>query len=609
MQRTAMAAVGLVLAWVVAASGSAQQAGGTEVFVFDDLKTLQGTIDKLEGAMENMRAGARDRAPQGRGVIRGMVTSAATGAPLRGATVRAVFGSGDGGPQSAVTDDNGAFELRGLPTGSWTLSASKSGFVTRNFGQRGPSGDANTPRSGSILTVTDREPVTASIALPRGGAVMGHVFDEFGDPAVGARVQAMQLVATENGRRLMPVGTPDITDDTGAYRVYGLVPGDYVVSARSPSPFDSDVRMIDQMGEKLVFSIDRLEARPIPSGLRQRASTYFPGTSDIGAAERIAIGAGDERAGVDFALVESPMLRIAGTVINSSGDRPTGATMVTLNSNSPDMSATFAMSTPSADGGFDFREVPPGSYNLSVSIPGVRMEMAELPLRVTEDVIGLEVVTAPGVALRGTVESDDRSLLPELRGMLVRALPASGQRQAPAFAGTSGAVIDGLFQVPNLLGTFRLSAERVPVGWILKAIEIDGVDVTDSTVTFKPGERPQATIVLTNRITDLTGVVTNEDRQPVDAAVLIFPDDQAKWLSQRFVRTLRASDDGRFSLRGLPAHDHYLAVATDYVDPNEVRDPEFLDRMRSRATSFSLEGGLARNINLTYVDRSTIDGR
>jgi hypothetical protein len=593
MQRTAMAAVGLVLALVAAASPSAQQGGDRDVFV---------VLDQLQEP-EAGRAEPRARNTQGRGVIRGLVTSAATGAPVRGATVRAVFGSGDGGPQSAVTDDNGGFELRGLLTGSWSLSASKSGFVPRNYGQRGPSG------SGTILTVTDKVAVTANIALIRGAAVMGHVFDEFGDPAVGARVQAMQIIATENGKRIAPVGTPDITDDTGAYRVYGLLPGEYLISARSPSPFDGDAFIVGA-GERLIVSTDRLQARPIPTGLRQRAATYFPGTSDISVADRVGIGAGDERSGIDFALVKSPILRISGTVINSSGERPTGAVSVTLNSDSPDLSANavFGMNNPSANGGFDFRDVSPGSYTLGVSIPGVRMEMAEVPLRVTEDLVGLEVVTAPGVALRGSVVASDASTLPELRGMVVRAQSANGQRPI-AFAATSGAVIDGSFQVPNLLGTFRLAVERVPVGWMLKAIEVDGVDVTDTPVTFKPGQKPQATVVLTNRIADLSGVVTNDDRQPVAAAILIFPDDPAKWTAQRFARPLRASDDGRFSLRGLPAHDKYLAVATDYLDPNELRDPEFLERLRTRATEFSLEEGQSQKISLTFIERSAIDGR
>jgi hypothetical protein len=603
MRRTTIAAVGLLLAgWGnVLLDGQVYRMSpdGSAVEALASIRESQKTLRVRAEATQDVQP-VRDREQSRvRGVIRGLVTSAATGAPVRGAAVRATFASGDSAPQSAVTDNDGAFELSGLAVGSWYLNASKAGFVPRGFGQRGPSG------SGTILTVTAGNAVTANIALVRAGAIVGHVFDEFGDPAVGTRVQAMHVVATVDGRRIVPAGVTDFSDDTGAFRLYGLLPGDYLVSARAPTPFDTDTFLVgERMVEQRLFvngaGVGAAMARP-----RATASTYFPGTADVGVADRVTIGAGDERTGIDFALTKSSAFRVTGTVIDSSGARPSGVVMVTLNSDSPDQSATFAMSAPTSTADFDFRDVPPGSYTLGVSVPGARTEMAQMPLRVSEDLIGLEIITSPGVALIGTVAGEGGTL-PELRGMTVRAMPVSGQRLA--FAATTGAVIDGAFQVPNLIGTFRLAVERVPAGWILKAIEIDGVDVTDAPVTFGPGQRPRATVILTNRITEFSGVVT-KDGKPVDAAIAVFPDDSATWASTRFVRPLRADGRGMFSVRGLPPHDSYLAVATDYVQESELRDPEFLEQLRSRATAFSLEEGQSRRVNLTFVERSTIDGR
>jgi hypothetical protein len=605
----AMALAGLVLAGWEAGHLRAQvstpdPSGQVELNVQRVL--VADTQDGLKILAEEQ--GSEPRRPtqpsRGQGTIRGSVTAAATGAPVRGATVRAVFGSGDAPPVTTVTNDNGAFELRGLAAGSWQVSATKTGFVPREFGQRSPAG------RGSFVSVTDRRAADANIALLRGGAVTGRVFDEFGEPAVGVRVQAMQFTPTVDGRRIVPAGTPDISDDTGAFRVYGLMPGDYLVSARAPTPFDSHTFI---MGERVVFapastplSARFLEMpRPVGSG-RAPAATYFPGTSDLSAANAVSIGAGEERNGIDFALTRSQPARVSGRVVRSSGDSPAGPVMVSLSTDSLDLNATFAMNSVQASGTFDFRDVPPGSYVLTATAPGGgRPEMAELPLRVTEDITGLEIVTAPGVALGGTVVSDGGTL-PALRGTIVRATPVSGRRVA--FSATSGAVIDGAFTVPNLLGAFRLAVQGVPAGWILKAIEIDGADVTDAIVTFAPGQRPNATVVLTNRITELSGTVT-KDRNPIDADVAIFPDDPARWTSPRFVRTLRASDAGAFSLRGLPPHDHYLAVASEYLDESELRNPEFLEQLRLRATSFALEAGESRRISLPFVERSAIDGR
>ena len=73
----------------------------------------------------------RDNAnqPSGTAAIRGRILTADTGAPVRRAQVRAVA------PELRVarlasTDAQGRFELKDLPAGRWTLTASKAGFVS-----------------------------------------------------------------------------------------------------------------------------------------------------------------------------------------------------------------------------------------------------------------------------------------------------------------------------------------------------------------------------------------------------------------------------------------------------------------------------------------------
>ena len=47
----------------------------------------------------------------------------------------------------------------------------------------------------------------------------------------------------------------------------------------------------------------------------------------------------------------------------------------------------------------------------------------------------------------------------------------------------------------------------------------------------------------------------------------------------------------------------YLAIAVDYLDENEYQDPEVLERLRVRATPFSLAEGEKTVVNLTVVAR------
>ena len=82
---------------------------------------------------------------------------------------------------------------------------------------------------------------TADIPLTRGGAISGRIYDASGDSVAGLQVRVYRATMEQGARRLKAVGAADLTDDTGAFRVYGLPPGDYYVAASlrvAPHRFD-----------------------------------------------------------------------------------------------------------------------------------------------------------------------------------------------------------------------------------------------------------------------------------------------------------------------------------------------------------------------------------
>src|SRR6185503_10881105 len=60
--------------------------------------------------------------------------------------------------------------------------------------------------------------------------IIGRVYDQDGDPVENAQVQVMRYTYPRSGRQLSTVGT-GTTNDLGEYRVAGLAPGRYYVSA------------------------------------------------------------------------------------------------------------------------------------------------------------------------------------------------------------------------------------------------------------------------------------------------------------------------------------------------------------------------------------------
>ena len=165
----------------------------------------------------------RADAPRGTSVLRGQIMAADTGAAIRRAQVR-VNSPDARESRVATTDQQGRFEIKQLPAGRYTITASKGGFVALQYGQRRPS------ESGTPIELGDGQTIDKiAIALPRGSVLGGRITDEFGEPVANASVSAWRYGFVGGARRMMPAGqnSRDTTDDQGQFRLFGWPPGDY----------------------------------------------------------------------------------------------------------------------------------------------------------------------------------------------------------------------------------------------------------------------------------------------------------------------------------------------------------------------------------------------
>jgi hypothetical protein len=501
--------------------------------------------------------------PPGTSAIQGRVLAADTGGPVRRAQVRAQSNVGRGA-QLVTTDGDGRFELRDLPAGRWLVSVSKGGYISQQFGQREPF-DAPTP-----IELAEGQRVSADFSLSRGGVVTGQIFDEFGDPITGARVQVLRSQMRQGRRQLTPAGTSGQTDDTGAYRIFGLAPGDYYVAGN-------------------------LRAAPIesPEGAVTYAPTYYPGTGMMSEAQRVQVRAGSEQSSLNFVLLPVRAVRVSGTIVSSSGE-PMQAVANLLPAGGLEEGAALANAgRADAAGTFTITNVVPGSYVLNVTgrrgAAGAETEMASVPINVGDsDLAGVTVVTSRGASVRGTVAFEGASKPAAVTGMRVTAQPL---RPGPSGA-QPGIVSDaGTFELAGLMGPYAIRMDRLPQGWTVRSMTANGADAADHPVDFRGSDQIAMRIVLTDRITEITGTVTSGDK-PVDGHVIVFADDPAKWaFPSRYIQSVRASKDGTFAVRALPGGQRYLIAAVASMAQGNQQDPEFLERLKAGATRLSLAEG------------------
>jgi len=144
---------------------------------------------------------------------------------------------------------------------------------------------------GTIVTLTAGQHLKdISFRLVPAGVIAGHVYDEDGEPVADAEVQALQLRYWKGERKLAQLGATQ-TNDLGEYRLRGLDPGRYYVSASdNPDPNRDE----------------------LPEGGYE--TVYYPGGSDPGRASLLELHPGEELPGIDFTFVPIKTFSVRGRV-------------------------------------------------------------------------------------------------------------------------------------------------------------------------------------------------------------------------------------------------------------------------------------------------------
>jgi hypothetical protein len=231
-----------------------------------------------------------------------------------------------------MTDAAGRYSINDLPEGRYTVSVTKPGFVRTVFGAK------RFDRPGTPVGLASGQRADASMRMLRGAVITGVVRDENGMPAPNVGVRAMQF-RTQNGERTLANvassgnAPSDQTDDRGVYRLFGLAPGDFVISA---TPRDGGRGNLKQMTDDQLRAAQQalrpntgpLGAASSPAAPPADAPTvgftpmYYPGAMLPIDAALVTIGAGEEREGVDVHLRLVRTAKIAGKVITPEGVAP-----------------------------------------------------------------------------------------------------------------------------------------------------------------------------------------------------------------------------------------------------------------------------------------------
>ena len=566
-------------------AATAEQAEPIAIASGDDVVGINPTIALPPSGMLTPQATPSARTVAG-GIIRGRVARA-DGRPLRRARVR--LSSDDTLPAPSVmsTDDDGRFEFRGVKAGVYRVAATSLSFQTVKFGRNDGRGDAVLVEAGALVDHVD-------MSMPRTSAISGRVQDEYGDPMANANVRVQRIAFSKGRRRL--VGVKGIashqTNDLGGYRIFGLPPGHYVVSA-----------VVSQ-------AVNSWETEDWPG----YAPTFFPATTAVTDTQEVEVSADQDRLNVDIALVRGHIARVAGHAFTASGEPMDGTVWLSPSYRSGAVATTPVSTHTQPDGAFAFTGIPPGEYVMQAGKawvdPATEGEFVANYITLNGvDVTNIDLRMMSGSTITGHLTFDGGDP-PDPEGIEVSAVAVDPDLISLADNPVGRAAIrdDATFELGGVNGSRLMRVLHAPAGWMLKSVLVNGLESADTLFSFgtKDQSLSDVELILTRRIGEVSGVVADDSGRPVaHAAVIAFPTDRAEWQAHsRFIAHTTTTSSGAFTLTPLPPGSYYVAAIDppeDFEENQQFDDPALLGSLAQRASRLTITDDDRRSLPLSVI--------
>jgi hypothetical protein len=301
--------------------------------------------------------------------------------------------------------------------------------------------------------------------------------------------------------------------------------------------------------------------------------------------------------------------RVSGRLLTHDGRQLlSGAVILRSIEDEPPAQVPSEDVTIAPDGTFEFRNVPPGQYEVrarGLTQPNSIGLFAKSRITVDgADAQKIVLTLVPGATAGGVVivESRQSSKPPALDALLVRAPLTDGSSFGDALTGHPDAqrqfAIHGLMPGGHVI---RLQGLQDP--WVLKSVVLRGRDITDAGFEAESGERIRdLRVTITDVASELTGTVRDAQGQvSANATVLVVPLSPQSWTrSSRRLVVLRTDASGRYRIRGLPAGE-YRAIASAALDEANAFRRDVLREVVATGVPLSLEPLQARVLDLQLI--------
>jgi Carboxypeptidase regulatory-like domain len=489
-------------------------------------------------------------------------------------------------PYTTTSDQNGTFSFRNVPPGPYRLTATRTGFVATSYGQRRINGPAET------LTLSAGQAVAPiRLTMTPSGVISGRIYSKAGQPLANVVVSAARITFQGGNRGMLAVASAR-TNDLGEYRIFGIPPGLYYVTAThqlDPYP------RFGYGGVQAVETYARLrtETEPLPAASPTAVSVTYPDKTDAFAGTPLDVRPGDEIRNVNIIAGETQhTTRVQGTFVSAEPGQPlqlTGASMISLNGG-----MNRVMGGP-VGGGF----LTVSTFNLGFVSPGQYMMAGDGPEMAgryffevrDEESIDITLKIQKGFNVPGKITVEGGGVLsasiPAFQVELRLDIPittASGLT-------TAAPASDGSFILQKVLpGTYAIGLPALQYqrgaqpprlqpalqNAYVKSIKLGSEDGLSGKLHLDAEPREPLEIVIGMNAASLEGrVITPVPGQDLSAlSVALIPETRNR---PETFKSTTTDKDGHFIFERIPP-GNYKVFAWESVENNAWRVPEFLAR-------------------------------
>jgi protocatechuate 3,4-dioxygenase beta subunit len=488
-----------------------------------------------------------------------------------------------------LTDSDGHYRFEALPAGKYYIEPSAPTLI---------SAESDAAKQVTVAETATTEDINFS--LSRGGVITGKVTDSEGNPVIAEEISLKQVDTSKPGTSpSRGEGRMYSTDDRGIYRIFGLAPGRYVVSAGSAR---------DPMTSLLA-------KRP------KRVQTFYPGVTDEPKAKPVEVMAGGEASGIDIKLgIADKGFAVSGRVITAETGAPIANAMIAYSPGAPEgksdqetgdvlvgsggistsINPAGGITSTNAKGEFRLESLSAGKYKIEVESMGALTGASEFyvdPINLeikSANVDKLEIKVYLGASLSGVVvvENSNAAATIDLTTPLVL-VAISDARPAPNLPRMGRVAADGTFRIGGLKAG-KINIHSVPVGvqkYSVVRIERDsaeqpeGIDIhANEQITGVRVIVAPATCVIRGRVTIEGGTLPSDSDISVWARPLNSTSDSQ--------RSFSVDAKGNFVIENLAPGDYEVEVSVNVQGSGSGR------RLSSKQ-SVTVTAGVPAEVSLT----------